>query len=868
MKLVLAIMLATATVGAAPRGEMIFADGHRAGARALESRPSRDGWRRTIDRQTGAVATMWGSHVDAAGSTDHASVAERAATQFLAAHVGELAPGVSTNDFVVVSNTLDEQGIRSIGFEQRWHGLRVVGAQLGFVLAHDRLFAITSQAQPYVAAVMPKRTARGERVVLPTGAGFVVVDRTREGEWDIYRDERGEVARQSILRDASGTLEYNAGVRYASGPRSDIPARTATITVDGTPALTSITGTFAWTGSQAVTVAPSCTGSEVVVSNAAGAAATTTLGVQPNGAAIWNVANSELDDAQVSTYVYGTIVAERAKRIDPATASWLDPFVFYVNEVNPCNAFSDGATVHLARSATGCENTGRVADIVFHEFGHALHYHEVITGVGAFQAQLSEGLADFNAANLTEDSGIGRGLDFTDAAARDIDPVGEERTYPRDLSADTHVSGEIVSGALWDLRKALIAELGHDPAVALIEQLFLGVLRRASDLPTSYAAALIADDDDGDLGNGTPHHCEIQRAFGVHGLADDFSDVEIGTPVLADSGFSVPVTPGVANGCPSRQVARMHLLWKIGDRVANDIELAATSDGSAWTGTIPTQPDGTVVEFSVDVTLDDGTELALPDNPADPMYQAFIGQPAPLYCASMNSDPMWTKSGDLTNPWQYSMPSQFGYAANDPTLPHTGFYVEGTMLLGTGAYPPGETAGITTPVVDTSAYQLIHLQYWRWLSVEDATHDQARILGSTDTLWENSAAVDHIDKEWRFHDLDLTSHLDHGQIAVTWQLDTDGTVEYGGWNLDDVCIVGLTKIAKCGDAFLDAGEQCDDGNTTSGDGCSATCDDEITAGGGGCCSTGGGSGSSLVLGSFVLWGLRRTLRRRPDPVAA
>jgi len=34
-------------------------------------------------------------------------------------------------------------------------------------------------------------------------------------------------------------------------------------------------------------------------------------------------------------------------------------------------------------------------------------------------------------------------------------------------------------------------------------------------------------------------------------------------------------------------------------------------------------------------------------------------------------------------------------------------------------------------------------------------------------------------------------------------------------------------VPVCGDGVLDVGEQCDDGNTTSGDGCSATCTLEV-----------------------------------------
>jgi len=779
--------------------------------------------------------------------------AETIARSYLADHIA--------GEFTLVTDRVDD-GIRSIGFEQRWHGLRVIDGQVGFVFSHGKLTDVLDHSLQGLAPIASKH-ARGEQVVLHDR----VVDLVTVGDDDIYTDEHGEVARISRRRDATGTLQLNAGVRYASGVRSDTPAHTATLTVNAVATTTAANGTFSWTGTNPATVVPSCTGTEVMVVNQAGAAATTSLSVLPGGGAIWSAANVELDDAQISTYVYGTAAAERAKRIDPATSAWLDPFVFYVNESNPCNAFSSGTDVHLARGTPECENTGRVADIVMHEFGHSLHFHEVIPSVGAYQLQLSEGLADFNAANITEDSGIGRGLNFTDAPTRDIDPVGREYAYPRDVSFDAHLTGMIVSGALWDLRKAFIAQLGHDPGVALAEKIFLGVLRRAQDLPTSYDAALIADDDDGDLANGTPHFCAIQHAFGVHGLAPDFADLTIGTPELVDSTIRVPVTTPAAGACPVRQVLGMHVLWKVGDSIVNDLELAPADSGDAWTGAIPVQPDGTVVSYSVDITLDDGTQRSLPDNPADPMYQAFIGTATPIWCETFEQAPAtWTTSGTAPAEWQWARPTGFLVPSGDPSTAYTGDHIYGTNLANDGEYGAGEITAATTPTIDTSAFQIIHLQYWRWLTVDDNHLDQATIIASTDTLWHNatnpSATLPHVDREWRFQDIDLTPHLYYNSIAVTWQLATDGTGERGGWNLDDVCIVGMAKIPRCGDGVLDLGEQCDDGNTFSGDGCADTCVDELSAGGGGgCCSASGGGPGSALLALVVLASVR-TRRHR------
>jgi cysteine-rich repeat protein len=41
------------------------------------------------------------------------------------------------------------------------------------------------------------------------------------------------------------------------------------------------------------------------------------------------------------------------------------------------------------------------------------------------------------------------------------------------------------------------------------------------------------------------------------------------------------------------------------------------------------------------------------------------------------------------------------------------------------------------------------------------------------------------------------------------------------------CGAGLSLQATCGDGLIEPGETCDDGNTTSGDGCSSTCQTEI-----------------------------------------
>lgn len=59
-----------------------------------------------------------------------------------------------------------------------------------------------------------------------------------------------------------------------------------------------------------------------------------------------------------------------------------------------------------------------------------------------------------------------------------------------------------------------------------------------------------------------------------------------------------------------------------------------------------------------------------------------------------------------------------------------------------------------------------------------------------------------------------------GSYPFTWQM-ADNTVPFG-----QSCTKTITVDAVCGNGHVEASEQCDDGNTAAGDGCSATCTTE------------------------------------------
>ena len=867
---VAAMLLVGGTAGAWV-GDKVDAVGLAPERTLVAARAVPSGWQGRSDRDTGALAELWGSYVPAPGATADPAIAEAAARAFLGTYLG-----LAEREYRLVANHLDG-GLRTVGFQQTHRGIDVVGAQVAVFVRGDRVFAAASRARPGVTIDVPARggavpTARaldwiggssvvraiGERVVLPVDGSYRVADRIeveprdRPGRWDVYVAPDGEpLAKRPRFHMATGTMVFDVGVRYPLGARQDMPARELELTADGTPTTTDADGAFSWASAGAAAVAPGLAGPRIRVTNAAGPLATASLTAQPGMPVRWSVASDAMADAQLTAFVHASIAKQRARVVVPSLASWLDTqLVVSVNEDPSCNAMSDELGIHFFKGGPQCENTARLADVVAHEVGHQLHDHAIIPGVGFSNSALSEGVSDFFAATVVEDNGLGRGFLFDDSAIRDLDPVGSEAIWPRDRSGDSHITGLIIGGTLWDLRKALIAQLGPVAGRAQTDKIFAGVLQRAPDIVGSYLAARIADDDDGDLGNGTPHGCAIEAAFGKHGLAGPgFMTTQVLPPVVDGTSFSVPVvTPQSA--CTPPSVTSVTLHWRVDSLPGASVAFAPS--GTSWKGALPTLPDGTLVRYQIEAKLDDGSTVFYPDNPADPEYTMMIGEPHRIWCEGFDTDPRWsTLGGD----WQWGMPPGISLAG-DPTTTYAGTSILGTDLTMDGKYGTMASSSVTTPPIDITGYDRVHLQFRRWLAVEDALYDQATVAVNGTTVWTNAKTnlgqLDHVDREWRFVDIDVTAYA-ATPVLITWGMTSDLGRELGGWSLDEVCLVGLGKHARCGDDIVDPGEECDGESDCRKD---CTIEDD-----GGCCSAGTDPRAPLVLAAGVLVVLARRRRR-------
>ena len=350
---------------------------------------------------------------------------------------------------------------------------------------------------------------------------------------------------------------------------------------------------------------------------------------------------------------------------------------------------------------------------------------------------------------------------------------------------------------------------------------------------------LAADDDDGNLGNGTPHECLIREAFGRHGLRTVTAAVTApGAVVGTDDATTAPIAVAVQNlsaACPGDEIDRVTVSWDArsdGETpTAGSAVLVAGAAADTWEGAVALPDPGDVVEYHANVFFTDGTSLQFPDNRGDPDYEIYRGEVVVLYCTDFETDPFadgWSHdAASGSDLWEWGAP--LGLAA-DPSVAFSGSNVVG-LALTSGLYEPDAVTRLQSPVIDVGDYSDVRLHYRRWLGVEDGFYDKATIYANDEIAWQNydsgqslDASKHTRDKEWVFRDLSLSTRIYDGTVKLTFELKSDGGLEFGGWTLDDLCVVANPN-AICGDGTINGVEQCDLGgdNADAADTCRTNC---------------------------------------------
>jgi len=158
---------------------------------------------------------------------------------------------------------------------------------------------------------------------------------------------------------------------------------------------------------------------------------------------------------------------------------------------------------------TVCVNRAYV-DTIFHEYGHAIDwalrgFEDTFPG-NAY----SEGFGDAMAILFTRSDCYGRDTFGPGTCLRKADNAVE---WPGTGITDEHEAGQIYSGFVFELVKALRAGMSADQAYEVARQLTMGAAaRNPRSIQEAVEYTLAADDNDANRRNGTPHLAQIKTA--------------------------------------------------------------------------------------------------------------------------------------------------------------------------------------------------------------------------------------------------------------------------------------------------------------------------------------------------------------------
>ncbi|MBL8879610.1 MAG: hypothetical protein JNG88_10870 [Phycisphaerales bacterium] len=549
----------------------------------------------------------------------------------------------------------------------------------------------------------------------------------------------------------------------ACDPESPRGLPYARVTLNNTHYFTDFNGDFTIpnAGDTQVSVQSVVRGRYFLITESSGQVSTINLNVTPPGPANFlhnEPNNNERPRSEVNTYIHANIIRDLVLAANPqypTIATQLE-FNAIVNLAQTCNAYYSGNAINFFLSGGGCNNTG-FSTVVHHEYGH----HIVATG-GSGQDQYGEGMSDCAAVLVTDDPWLAVGFQSCTTPLRD---ANNNMQYP--CSGEAHDCGRLISGAIWSLRNELLAV---DPVnyMSILRTLTINSvpLHTGSTIDSGIPVDFLTlDDDDENLGNGSPHWFEITDAFSAHGFP---------VPELAVLVISLP------NGRPSTLNPaggdRMRVvITPLGSTLAPN---GATLSYDAGAGFVtiplveiePTVFDAvfpavvcpTDVHFYVSGLAVNGRSVSLPVGAPSDYYGALAAFNATIVAQdNFETDTGWTVQngpGLRSGQWQRGVPAGTG-GRGDPTQDYDG---SGSCWLTQNVQGDTDVDGgytrLISPTIDLSSGDAI-IEYARWYSNSRGINPHQDIFvvsisnddGANWTTVETVGPVNEADGGWRRH---------------------------------------------------------------------------------------------------------------------
>jgi zinc metalloprotease ZmpB len=142
----------------------------------------------------------------------------------------------------------------------------------------------------------------------------------------------------------------------------------------------------------------------------------------------------------------------------------MKPQAVRINQWGQDNSFATDHPKDELRFGKGGVDDAEDAEVILHEYGHAIHFSQNFVFASEEAGAISEGFGDYWAVTVsnviapTPDAPCVADWDSTSYTSRVphcLRRVDTNLHYPQDLSGEVHHDGQIWSRALWDIRQAL-----------------------------------------------------------------------------------------------------------------------------------------------------------------------------------------------------------------------------------------------------------------------------------------------------------------------------------------------------------------------------------------------------------------------------
>ncbi len=536
------------------------------------------------------------------------------------------------------------------------------------------------------------------------------------------------------------------------------------------------------------------------VVNMAGTSVSITSTVTPGVPAsiTFNPGLTEQQTAEVNGHHYAEAFRDWLRAVDPSEDTFDFQQVENVNWSSTCNAYYDGGSTNYYLAGGGCPNSA-YSTVVWHEVGH---WANDLFGTFNGGDGMGEGAADCWAMYIADDpvvaadfygpgTNIRTGLN-TQPFCGDTNPA---------CYGEVHADGEPLMGALWKVRANLEASLGLAPGGNVADHLLVGWFQAFNDTQIKSvieAHWLTLDDDDGNIDNGTPNYPAIDAGFleqGFPGYELPLFTIAHTALTIVNSELQVPVVATVTEENGTLGGVTLH--WSNNGGASFSPVAMSPLGGNVWSGFVPGQTSPKTVRYWIEASGPGGSNTLPKAAPAD-AFQYDVGTLTVLqdYDFEPVSDEGWTHFQVLTqDDWMHDIPQG---KSTDPAAAYSGGKCWGNDLGPegyNGEYKPDVNNYLLSPVFNMSGKSNLRVRFQRWLAVEEAVYDHARLYLNNTVIWSNPVNGHTIDVSWTAQDYDIAALANNNPaVQFKFELTSDSGLEFGGWNIDDFRIVSLGPV--------------------------------------------------------------------------